>query len=338
MAALSPSVSEPEQVFLRRDRASRNGLWLLIGGGVALAFAALGFGLALLVDVDQIALHSLTTMPVLIGIGALASGLTMLRTATQVTVGPLGLSVLQRDRVRLYPWSDIGWATVTPNLMGAGRKLVVYDPRGKAIVHLGDAFDNFDSLTELVLARVATRSDDAAARIQRSKSLRAGALSLITGLGLCAAAIGIALMTRSEIAAERLLREEGQLGTGKIVERFMAPNGRTARLRYQVVVGDRLAPERNAEVTKQYWDGLEGATRVPIVYAPSDPSVSRLAMGEVPDDSPGKNPVMGFGLAAAGGVLGLGLLGLAAMQLAGWDIDLDSKTGKVSIKRFGTGR
>jgi len=29
--------------------------------------------------------------------------------------------------------------------------------------------------------------------------------------------------------------------------------------------------------------------------------------------------------------------GAAALQWRGWDIDLDSKTGKISIKRFGTG-
>jgi hypothetical protein len=28
----------------------------------------------------------------------------------------------------------------------------------------------------------------------------------------------------------------------------------------------------------------------------------------------------------------------AGLQWNGWDIDLDSKTGKISIKRFGTGR
>jgi hypothetical protein len=31
-------------------------------------------------------------------------------------------------------------------------------------------------------------------------------------------------------------------------------------------------------------------------------------------------------------------MAVAAMQWFGWDIDLDSKTGRVSVKRFGTGQ
>ena len=46
----------------------------------------------------------------------------------------------------------------------------------------------------------------------------------------------------------------------------------------------------------------------------------------------------GYGMSAVGLVVGLFFLGASVLQWRGWDIDLDSKTGKISIKRFGTGR
>ncbi len=38
------------------------------------------------------------------------------------------------------------------------------------------------------------------------------------------------------------------------------------------------------------------------------------------------------------GLIALLFLAAGLMQWAGWDIDLDSKTGKVSVKRFGARR
>jgi hypothetical protein len=97
------------------------------------------------------------------------------------------------------------------------------------------------------------------------------------------------------------------------------------------------APLRNAEVKRDYWDSLEGASTVPIITVPGEPDISRLAEGEVQDNDFLKQPLGAYSLAGLGGLVSLLLLGVGLMQLSGWDIDLDSKTGKVSIKRFGTG-
>jgi hypothetical protein len=37
-------------------------------------------------------------------------------------------------------------------------------------------------------------------------------------------------------------------------------------------------------------------------------------------------------------LISLFLMAAAVLQWRGWDIDLDSKTRKISIKQFGTGR
>lgn len=56
------------------------------------------------------------------------------------------------------------------------------------------------------------------------------------------------------------------------------------------------------------------------------------------DDDPAASPIMMYGLSALVAAMSLLLFVGGALQWRGWDIDLDSKTGKLSIKRFGEGR
>ena len=121
----------------------------------------------------------------------------------------------------------------------------------------------------------------------------------------------------------------------EVVRRFTAPNGVTRRLEYRVTgVGGRTGT-RNAEVKSAYWNRLENAKTVPVVYVPDEPAVSRLVEGEVESrdlaDSPGF--MMGLSVALIG--LCVVFLAAAAMQWFGWDIDLDSKTGKFVKEFFG---
>lgn len=56
-------------------------------------------------------------------------------------------------------------------------------------------------------------------------------------------------------------------------------------------------------------------------------------------DAAAKSAVgMLIGGAAAGGLMSLFIFSLGILQLCGWDLDLDSKGGKVAVKRFGAGQ
>jgi hypothetical protein len=339
MHELEPIPDDSEQLFLRADNAVKQGGWMIAGGVAAAALAALGLGVVILLggSGNQLQLHAMTTMPIIIGIMLLGAGWMLLRSPVQVAVGPEGITIEGRRGKTTHRWEQIGWAMAGMPGMGGRRVLTIFDTRGKTLAQLSDAFDQFDTLVELVKQRVAARQGDTADRLRRSKSRRLSLISFAAGISLSAAAIGVAWMTHHDQRAARLLAEQGVEGEGQIVRRFVAPNGVTRRLEYSVKTDAGLAPQRNAEVEKAYWDSLEAETTVPVIYVPAEPSISKLAEGEIEDDDPTKQPLMGYGLAAVGGLIGLGLFAAGIMQFCGWDLDLDSKSGKLSFKRFGTG-
>lgn len=51
-----------------------------------------------------------------------------------------------------------------------------------------------------------------------------------------------------------------------------------------------------------------------------------------------ENPVIGYGLLTVVAAMSVVFLAGAVLCGGGWSIDLDSKAGKISIRRFGEGR
>ncbi len=327
-----------EFLFIRQDSAATSSVWWLLSGVLALLFAVAGFCLALFTRLDQLAMHGVTTLPVLFGLGAITAAWSLARTPRQLAVGPKGITIDWRNRTRKFSWDEVGWATVAPGALNMRKQLVIYDAAGKVVAKLSEAFDQFDRMVTLVTERIADKPDDASECIRMSKSKRS-AMFITTVAVIMLAVAGLnAWMAHREQRANQLLEQTGIPGEADIVRRFLAPNGVTPRLEYRVTAADGQTATRNAEVTRDYWDSLENATSVPIVYVPSEPEFSRLAMGEPVERDITKNPLIIYGLSAALSLLCLVFLASAWLQWRGWDIDFDSETGKLSIKRFGTGK
>ncbi len=110
----------------------------------------------------------------------------------------------------------------------------------------------------------------------------------------------------------------------------------TPRLEYEFAAENGQKITRDAMLTQAAWNGLDGADTVAVRYVPSDPDNNRLVAEEVEGEfgSPATNLLLSIAVGAIAGFF----IGVGLMQWFGWDIDLDSKTGKLSIKRFGTGR
>lgn len=327
-----------ERVFrVRRSAPWSAGLWLA-GGIVALVFAGVGFAVSLVSRADPLAMQLMTTMPALLGIGALAGAWTTVNTPREVRVGPGGVRVEDDRRAVGFDWEHLGWSSVETAPLNNRRVLCLYGTDGRTLVRLSDALEPFDELVEAVAAGIAAKGDDTAAHIQAVKARRSAVFMATGGVAFLALSIAVAGMTSREIRAARLLKTAAVPGVARIEKRFLAPNGVTPRLVYRVTTPDGRSATRNAEVARPVWDSLDGAPTVPVVYVPEDPSISRLAFGEPPNRDSTRQPLVGYGMPALVALMSLFFLGCAALMWRGWDIDLDSKTGRLSIKRFGTGR
>ncbi|MCA9069325.1 MAG: hypothetical protein KDA84_10400, partial [Planctomycetaceae bacterium] len=235
--------------------------------------------------------------------------------------------------------NEIGWATVTAVGMSQQKCLILYDTAGKRIASLSEAFENFEDLVRVVKSRVADQPNSPGSEIQTRKARKSATWIGLFGVVIIAVSASVAWMTWDEQRANELLQTNAIPGEAQIDRLFVAPNGVTKRVEYTVTNEAGETGSRNAEVTPNYYTQLEqeNAETIPVRYVPSEPGISRLQQGEVLDDDFTKTPLGGYGLAGLAALMGLGFIAAAVLQWMGWDIDMDSKTGKFSIKRFGEG-
>lgn len=328
-----------EEIFFRKDDLVKHAWILQLTGYCALAGAAVGFLVMLRIPHDTITLHMLTTLPTLVGLGALFGGRSLANTPTQATVGPLGIVLETKQGTKRWSWDEIGWAKVDTSGMTHQKTLYLYGAAGKQLTTLSHAFDDFDRMDRLILEFIAAKGDDTAQRVQFQKARRLAWTLFAFGAFMAFAAAFIRYETEERKRADHLLETSAVAGSARIVDRRLAPNGVTPRLEYEVTGADGKTAVRNAEVTRETWDALAGQTDVAVIYVPTEPEISRLVAGEVSDeDDFAKSSMGGTLLALAGAGMSLFSFVVGLFAWFGWDIDLDSKSGKISIKRFGTGR
>jgi len=329
---MSKETEQPaEQVFENPYSGSGSATYLFVGGFCLVAFAILGFIAAIGARGGQMSLHLTTTLPIIIATGLFARGFSRRNTPSRVVLDSDGMEVVTDRDSRRYHWSEIGSAT-TANVLNSGKTcLRVTDTAGKTIVRVDESFPEYDRLTKLVESYVDSKPDDDSIRILSRKAKRAGIVTFLFGCLLTTAVVFIALQTYNEQRARALLADKGVVGEGEIVRRFTAPNGVTKRIEYRVAGSD----VRNVEVHPVFWEALEGAETVPVVYVPDEPDISRLGIGEVNDDDFLKTPKGGYLLSAIAGVLALFMLGYSPFAWMGYDLVFDDKQPGWRITRYG---
>ncbi|HUG71238.1 MAG TPA: hypothetical protein VMM76_26040 [Pirellulaceae bacterium] len=331
-----PQPAESAQLFFRRDNAGIQGVLFIIGGCVALGFAAIGFLLALFVArVSPFALQAMTTLPALIGLGALGAGLAALRGPSQISVDADGVVIVDRKGSRRIPWRDIGLAAASSGSLHQRRQITLFDLRGKSLVTVADNFSDFELFVDLVRQHVNEQEVAVAEPLRMRKSRRAALMFGAFGIFMAMVGGFIAYDTSSNARAARLLAASGVEGEGTILRHFLAPNGITCRLEYEVAGDNGQTATRNAEVEAEYWDKLEGATTVPIRYVPAEPHINKLLAGEVKSKNE-FGPIGGYGLGALAGCMALFIFVVAVMHWYGWDYGTDPKTGKLGFRKVGT--
>jgi hypothetical protein len=324
-----------QTTFNRSSSASLTGTLLFFAGLGCLGIAAIGFGVAIFWRTSQLGLHGMSTMPAILGVAALTGAWSLLRTPDRVRVGSDGLTIETKRGSQFRRWDDVGCAAVEAAGSSNRKRLNITDPDGKSIVKLDQSFERFDELAAMISAHIEAKGDGTAERILRNKATRRGALAFVVGLLMALASGFVAWTTHENQRVSRLLEERGESGEAEIIRRFVAPNGRTKRVEYKLVNSAGLTATRNVEVEPGFWDRLEGAKSIAVIWVPDEPSASRLALGEVQDNEFTKTRVGGYGLAALGGLLAVFLLVASPFLWNGWDLGHDATSMKWSLKRYG---
>ena len=324
--------SKDEQVFIRPESARTNGNRMILAGIGLLCVAAIGFLVAVFGQVGQLGLHAMSTLPTILSIGALSAGWTLIKAPRRIGVSPRGLTIEAGNSTRHLSWNEIGCGTVETVGTSQRRRLNITDPQGASIVRVDETFSRFDDLVALVASHVEAKADDTAGRILRKKARRQAVTLFVFGALMTLACGFVAWTTYQSQRAARLLKEKGQPGDAEIVRRFVAPNGVTKRIEYRV---GGARGSRNVEVNPAYWELLDGAKSVPVIFVADEPDVSRLATGEVERHDFTKTPTGGYLLAALGGAMALFMLAASPFAWNGLDLSFDQSAKKWCLKRYG---
>jgi hypothetical protein len=325
-----------ERRFVIAEHQRGSLVWWAVG--VALAFfAVLGFLAALFGSANQLQRQLMTTVPLIMAIGAFVKAWTARKIPSAVRMNPRGLVVERGDATQAIDWDAISLAAMDTTPMSQQKQLTLYDMQGRKIVAIADSFPEFKEFAKIAQAEVEARASDASDAVRMTKSRR-NAL-ILAGISplLLAAAIGGAYLARERQRELALLPTVVPV-EATIVRRFVAPNGVTKRLEYEVRDANGATATRNAEVTDDYWVVLENATTVPVVAVPGQPGISRLVMGEITsDDDPSESPLVMYGLSLVMALFCLFCMAMAVVAWKGWDLRFDSETKKLSFKRYGSG-
>ena len=332
-------INKDSMVFEIPDRTRSAGWWLFLGGLGALLIAALSFVVALTGDGSQVMLHLTCTLPTIFGVGMIAQGWRMSRGIQRVAITGRTIELWMGGVSSSYEWPDVGSAVVSPTMMGSGKQCVLRNQQGKSIAVLSNGFPNFEDLTALIIERVKTQPVNADESQILRKARKAAVKTIAIALFLFVMSILLIWMTYDEQRTEALLKAQPTIGIAKIDRLFIAPNGVTKRAEYTVTNSAGETGSRNVELSPAVYDALEaaGATTIEVRFVDSEPDVSEPLLGEVITKDTLDGPLVRFALGGVLALISLFFIGAGIVQWNGKDIDMDSKTGKISIVKFGQG-
>jgi hypothetical protein len=323
-------------------RPSDSGLraWLYFWAGVGLLIlAGIGLFTAIRTKADMLQLQLMSNVPTLFAVGCFVVAWRSRGAPREVVLTEAEMTIRGRKSTETtIPLAELTMATVHSEPFTRHRRLNLFDRAGRRVAVVPDAIQPFDELVEILQQEVKRHADDHADAIRLRKSRRQ-AIKLVLA-ALLFGGVGTALFVMDKIEARdaRLLEEQGQPAVAKVLRHFTAPNGSTRRIEFRMTdAASGKTADHNVEVEPNIWALLTNATELPAVAVPGRPDVAKLEFGEVKDDL-GVSPKTKVLLYVVVGIMCLFFLVAAVLNWRGIDIDLDSKTGKISIKRFGEGR
>jgi hypothetical protein len=325
------------RVFVRNGNLGLSTMFYFWGGVGLLLVAGAGLYSAIHSRVGAFQLQLMANVPTLLAIGCFTVAWRGRRAPLEVVVTDQDVTVRRRSACETWALNELSMATVHSEPFTGRRRLNLFDRAGRRVAVIPDAIQPFDELVDILQQHVEARADDNTAAVRLRKSRRQAVMLAAAALLFGGLITTLIVIDRIEARDAKLLEEQGQPATAKMLRHFTAPDGVTRRIEYRVTDASGKTGDHNVEVKQDVWSLMSRMTELPVVAVPGRPDVARLMFGEVKDDHGLSHPQKIL-LFSGGGALCLFFVVAAVLNWRGIDLDLDSKTGKLSIKRFGQGR
>lgn len=302
--------------------------------------ASIGFGLVMMLlhaffisGDNMVAMHSTSTFPILMGFFAAHAAWTLMSTPEQVTVRSDGIQV-DGPPNRMIPWNEIGAVIADSHTSGVGfavGSLKLMDVHGKQIIKIGGALENFKRLIELAREGAKgseTESKSIAHDVPDRTALKLGKRrAMMTGFGTILFGAATGLITYdgwwNHQAAQRMA-SEGVSGVGTVVRHFVAPNGVTRRIEYEVWGDNGQSASHNVEVETELHGRLNVGDTIDVRFVAADPRISHLVAGEIQDGDKFLKSTAGvILLSICSTIMTIFMASISVISWKGYDIKVD---------------
>jgi hypothetical protein len=321
------------QEFTRPQGFFSSPTWCYFAAVLLLVLGGLGFVAAAIRDMDHF-MSTMLTLPIGLALGAFYTGYSAGRSPIKVFAGRDGLVLVYTGKERSIRWSDLAWAGKESSGLNQKDYLLLYNAVGKVDVRIAPSFSDFAELVTLIQTRIDAAQPESEVPVRLERNWKRALLNLGVGSGLAVLSIVVLIMGHHELLDEERLTNEGIVGECTVVRHFLAPNGTTKRLEYEVAGENGETGTRDVEVLAYLWESVEEGSTLPVRYVSDAPHISRLLAGEASASTP-DTPLIVYGLPAILMVVCPLFIGVGILNLYGIDIDWDPKTGKFTVRRLG---
>ena len=334
---MSQAAATRQFVYESRSQGRLQPYLFLAGGVCALAFAALGFYFCVTRKpehkVDPFAQQTLTTLPILLALGAFSYAVALFRTPRRIVLSVDGILLESPLKRREIPWDQIARVETDKKIAfipgGEVEVLVLRDAAGTKIAVLSSTVRHFADLSERLQRIVSKRTGNRTVSAKAKRSKRAAAFFIFFGFFMIVAGVSICYDAWSEVSKRKLLETEGVETEATIIKREMY-NGIAPWLEYKFRDANGKEFERRVMLASQPWERLEGAKTVSIRYAPSNPGVSHVE-GEVPTGAQ-VEPKMAFLMGPAAALMSTLFFVVGVLRWRNLDLTFDEKTFRFRLK------
>jgi hypothetical protein len=300
-------------------------------GCVLIATTALCFALAIRGYFPP----SVCSLPIMGALAAFFTGYQVGRSPTRIFVGERDLILYYPDRKRVIPWNELRWSAKEASGINQQEYLFIYNAEGRKDVRVPPNFKGFDLMAEKIREKIGEANQDVKFTVPLERNWQRA--SLLIGIGLAMGTLAVVLLMSDlrDIEDGKRLDAEGVAGEGTITRHFLAPNGTTTRIEYEVAGNDGSRAHENVEIEPGRWEAVAVGDSVQITYLPDAPHVSELTSGLVKRTYAPKSLTKVYVQPLAVLVICTFLLAGGLMTLCGIDIDWNKETRWFKVVRLG---